>query len=181
MPHILLAYSTTDGHTRKICQRLQQLIEGRDQRVTLFAINDATAGELSALDPGQFDKIVIGASIHYGKHHKKVNEFISLHQPVLERKANAFFTVNVVARKPEKNTPDSNPYLKKFLRKITWKPAHLAVFAGRIEYRRYGPLDRFMIRLIMRLTGGPTAPDTDVEYTDWARVDDFAQLVCKMQ
>lgn len=181
MSHLLLAYSTTDGQTRKICLRLQQVVEGCGQRVTLFDINEATPDELAALDAGTFDGIVIGASIHYGKHHRKVYEFIARHQPVLERKPNAFFTVNVVARKPEKSTPQTNPYLKKFLRGITWQPAILAVFAGHIEYRKYRPLDRFMIRLIMRLTGGPTAPDTDVEYTNWASVDEFARRLCEMR
>ena len=33
----------------------------------------------------------------------------------LEKKQTAFFTVNVVARKKEKNKPDTNPYMKKFL------------------------------------------------------------------
>jgi len=35
-------------------------------------------------------------------------------------------------------------------------------------------LDRHMIRLIMWLTDGPTDLRTQVEFTDWQRVDEFS-------
>ena len=73
------------------------------------------------------DKVVIGASIRYGKHQPEVYDFISEHQSLLEDRPNAFFTVNVVARKPEKNTPDTNPYLIKFLKQISWTHRNLGV------------------------------------------------------
>lgn len=176
MSNILVAYSTTDGHTRKICQRLQQLIESCGHQVTLHSINDA-----DPIKPGEFDTIIIGASIHYGKHSKAAYAFIDEHLQTLDSKPNAFFTVNVVARKPEKNTPETNPYLRKFLSQIRWKPKNLAVFAGKINYQSCTPLDRFMIRLIMWMTKGPTAPDTNIEFTDWSKVDDFARVICEIQ
>ena len=60
-------------------------------------------------------------------------------------KSNAFFSVNVVARKPEKSDPETNPYLQKFLRQIAWRPGRPAVFAGKLDYPRYRAFDRFMI------------------------------------
>jgi len=134
----------------------------------------------SDLDLEAFDKIIIGASIRYGKHDKKVYEFIEKNLSLLESKPNAFFSVNVVARKPEKNQPDTNPYLIKFLKQIPWKPKHLAVFAGRLEYSKYGYFDRQMIRFIMWMTKGPTAPDTNIEFTNWEDVDRFALSIKEM-
>ena len=133
-----------------------------------------------SLDFDSFDKIVIGSSIRYGKHHKNIYDFIEKHREMLDSKPNAFFSVNVVARKPEKNQPDTNPYLIKFLRQISWKPKHLAVFAGMLDYQKYGLFDRQMIRFIMWMTKGPTDPDTVVEYTDWEAVDRFADLLMEI-
>jgi len=175
MAKIIIIYSTTDGHTRHICQHLQQVIEKRSNQVVLNSINDDTE-----IDLNSFDKIVIGASIRYGKHRPKVYEFINKNLPVLESKPNAFFTVNVVARKPEKNHPDTNPYLLKFLRQIPWKPKNLAVFAGKINYQKYKFLDRMMIRFIMWITKGPTHPNTNVDFTDWSQVEDFGQVISDM-
>ncbi|MGV6816415.1 MAG: menaquinone-dependent protoporphyrinogen IX dehydrogenase [Thiotrichales bacterium] len=177
MSGILILYSTVDGHTKKICEFIRDKIQPDSDasEVTLAALDDAHA---LALD--SFDKIVIGASIRYGKHRPAVFEFVEKNLALLEQKPNAFFTVNVVARKPEKNRPDTNPYMKKFLTLTPWKPKKLAVFAGKIDYQKYGFMDRNMIRFIMWLTKGPTAADTNVEFTLWDEVEAFAGEIQEM-
>ncbi|MBT0664050.1 menaquinone-dependent protoporphyrinogen IX dehydrogenase [Geobacter pelophilus] len=175
MANILIIYSTTDGQTGKICERLRQVIEQQGHQVTVVAIADQAGIDLAA-----FDKIVIGASIRYGKHSPQISAFIEGNRQILESKPNAFFSVNVVARKPEKSRPEQNPYLQKFLRKISWQPQQLAVFAGKIDYPSYRPIDRFMIRLIMWMTKGPTDPTAVVEFTDWQQVEEFGRVICAM-
>ena len=175
MAKVAIIYASTDGHSRKICERLRELIETPDNQVTLVSIEDARAADLSA-----FDKIVVGASIRYGKHSPLVLEFVNANVRVLDAKPNAFFSVNIVARKPQKNRPETNPYLQKFLRRSRWRPKELDVFAGKLDYPRYGFLDRLMIRFIMLITKGPTDPRTVVEFTDWQRVEAFAQRVARM-
>jgi len=174
MANILIIYSTTDGHTRSICERLQNHVAAQ-HTVELVAM-----AEQPGIDLEPFDKIVIGASIRYGKHQPEVFDFIRRNQATLESKPSAFFSVNVVARKPEKNTPETNPYLQKFLRKIDWAPQNLAVFAGKIDYPRYDFMDRTMIRFIMWMTKGPTDPTLTIEFTDWNKVDEFARTVTEM-
>ncbi len=175
MANILIVYSSTDGHTLKICRRLKEVIERQAHRVTLVSVQDG-----QGLDLEPFDKIVIGASIRYGKHHPRVTDFIKRNQPILEAKPNAFFSVNLVARKAEKSLPQANPYMRKFLRRIAWKPKELAVFAGKLDYPRYGFFDRWVIRLIMWMTKGPTRSDAVIEYTDWRQVEAFGRRVASM-
>jgi menaquinone-dependent protoporphyrinogen oxidase len=174
MAKILIIYSSTDGHTREICIRLKQIVESKNNQVTLVSINQGHT------DLNSFDKIVIGASIRYGKHSKQIYEFIKENKIILDSKPNAFFSVNVVARKPEKNQPETNPYLQRFLKQITWKPKKLSVFAGKLDYQKYKFWDRFMIRLIMWITKGPTDPKTNVEFTNWSQVATFAQVIHEM-
>lgn len=175
MSKILIIYSTTDGQTRKICHRLQQVIEQQGHKVTVVSIQ-----EEPLIDVASFDKVVIGASIRYGKHSPLIINFIEKNRLLLESKPNAFFSVNVVARKAEKSKPEQNPYLQKFLKRISWKPGELAVFAGKIDYPSYRFIDRFMIRFIMLMTKGPTDPKAIVEFTDWEQVDSFGQTVSAM-
>ncbi|MCQ8119534.1 menaquinone-dependent protoporphyrinogen IX dehydrogenase [Methylomonas rosea] len=175
MSNILIIYSSRDGQTLKICQRLQSVIERHTQPVTLVSIEEADRVNLQTSA-----KIVIGASIHYGRHNPQVLAFIERNQSVLESKPNAFFSVNVVARKPGKQTPDSNPYLRKFLKRIHWKPKQLAVFAGKIDYPSYNMFDRSLIRLIMWMSKGPTDPSAVLEFTDWEQVEAFGQIISSM-
>ena len=171
-PSVLFLYSTIDGHTIKICERLQAQLEAAGWATAVQEISACDAAALAAAE-----LVVIGASIRYGKHRQNVHEFIARHRKLLEARACAFFSVNIVARKAQKNRPETNPYVQNFLRQTAWRPRLVEVFAGKLDYPKYGWLDRQMIRLIMRITGGPTDPSTVIDYTDWAAVDDLAQRV----
>jgi menaquinone-dependent protoporphyrinogen oxidase len=151
------------------------VIEQSAHQVTVLAVTECRQVDLQG-----FDKIVVGASIRYGHHSKHVFDFIKENQQVLDSKANAFFSVNIVARKPEKNRPETNPYLRKFLKQISWRPKQLEVFAGKLDYPKYTFFDRIMIRFIMLITKGPTDPSTVVEFTDWRQVEAFGKVVSTM-
>lgn len=174
MAQILIVYSTTDGHTQKVCARIQDALQRQAHAVCLLPVAEAPA-DLSA-----FDKVVIGAAIRYGKHKPEVFDFVRRHRATLDARPSAFFTVNIVARKPEKNTPATNPYMKKFLLRTGWQPKVLGVFAGKLDYPRYRFIDRLMIRFIMLITDGPTDPATVAEFTDWQTVASFAGQVDAM-
>ena len=175
MKNILIVYSTTDGHTIKICQELQSVLEKSSHEVTLLSITDDSISDLT-----EFDKIVVGASIRYGKHNKTVSHFVQKNKAILNTKATAFFSVNVVARKPNRDHPDTNPYLRKFLEKEQWEPSEVAVFAGKIDYQKYRFVDRQMIRLIMYITKGPTDLKSVNDFTNWDKVRAFATVISEM-
>ena len=176
MKPTLIAYSTTDGQTLRICQRLQEILLYQQLPVHVVPIEVAHEADLSA-----YGVLVVGASIRYGRHQKEVYRFIARHEAALQRHPNLFFSVNVVARKREKATAQTNPYVRRFLREIAWKPQQVTVLAGRIDYPRYGWLDRQAIRLIMSLTGGPTDVRSCTEFTDWNRVDALGREIAALQ
>jgi menaquinone-dependent protoporphyrinogen oxidase len=131
--------------------------------------------EAAKLDLSKFNKIIIGASIRYGRHSSELYNFIKLNKNILDQKESTFFSVNVVARKPEKNSPDTNPYIKKFLKISKWRPKKIGVFAGKVDYPKYGIFDKYIIKFIMFITKGPTDTSRSYEFTDWSKVDDFSK------
>ena len=171
MAHTLLLYSTNYGLSKKICERIQEGLRDKGQQADVLPLVG------SGVDPARFDAIVIGASIKHGKHHPSVLEFIRRHKALLDAKPAALFSVNLVARKPAKNTPQTNPYLRRLLAKSPWKPKLLGVFAGELDYSRYGPVDKHMMRFVMWINKGPTDFATKVQFTNWAEVDRFAGQV----
>ena len=165
----LIIYSSTDGHTKIICDRIISFLNHKNSsKIT-------SLGEVSKFDLSKFNRIIIGASIRYGRHSKDLYKFIKLNKEILDQKESVFFSVNVVARKPEKNTPDTNPYIKKFLRISKWKPNKIKVFAGKVDYPNYNLIDKYVIKLIMFITKGPTDTSQSYEFTDWSKVDDFSE------
>ena len=168
---LLILYASVDGQTLKIANFLVDEFENKGLDVSIFEV-DAFKDDLQ-----KYGKIVIGCSIRYGVHHKSVIDFINHNKEALEKQKSTFFSVNLVARKPEKNQADTNPYVIKFFKTITWKPAHVEVFAGKLDYKKYPYFDRIMIQFIMWMTKGPTDSNAKIEYTDWKRVKAFSQKV----
>ena len=166
---LLVVYCGVYGHTRKICEAMRPVLAAQGAEVTLAALPD------QAPEPDDFDAVLIGASIRNGKHNPAVLEFIEKHRAQLEDRMSGFFSVNLVARKPHKNTAETNPYVQAFLKSSPWQPDQVGVFGGRLNYRRYRRFDRWAIRFIMWMNKGPTELDTDVEFTDWAAVERFAE------
>ena len=167
----LIIYSSTDGHTKIISEKIRNNLKNSNN-AELISLDQAIN-----LDLSKFNKIIIGASIRYGKHSSDLYKFIKFNKNILERKKTAFFSVNVVARKIEKSNPETNPYIKKFLKISNWKPGKVAVFAGKVDYPNYRFFDKYIIKLIMFITKGPTDTTQSYEFTNWSKVDDFAKEI----
>ena len=166
MKKSLITYSTVDGQTKEICKKISNL--SNNTFVEVLPIS-----EVKNID--QYEAIVIGASIRYGKYRKEVFEFIDNNIKQIENKDNAFFSVNVVARKLEKSSPETNPYIQKFLKKTNWVPKKIGVFAGKVDYPNYNLINKLVIRFIMYITNGPTDISRSHEFTNWDNIKKFAQ------
>jgi menaquinone-dependent protoporphyrinogen oxidase len=171
---ILLLYNGVYGQSLKISEFVKREVEAQGHAAVVRPLTDG------APDAPAFDGIVIGASIRHGKHNPAVAEFIQTNLALVESKPSAFFSVSLVARKPNKNTPETNPYVKAFLAKSPWKPQLVGVFGGVLDYQRYGLFDRYVIRLIMKINGGPTDLHEAVEFTNWDEVKQFARRLAAM-
>lgn len=169
MANILLLYSSVYGHTLKIAEFIRDEAALHGHRVDVRPLAQG------ATDATSYDAIVVGSSIRHGKHHAEVVDFVRTNRDLLERVPSAFFSVSLVARKPQKNTPQTNQYVRDFLAKSPWQPRLVGVFGGVLDYQRYGLFDRYAIRFIMMLTKGPTDLHTNVEFTDWEKVRAFAR------
>ena len=174
MSESLIIYSSTDGHTKTICLEILNSLKSTDL-VEIISLE-----KVETFDLNKYEKIIIGASIRYGRHNKKVIDFIIKNKNILDLKKTAFFSVNVVARKEEKSTPETNPYVLNFLKKTNWKPNKISVFAGKVDYPNYNFINKIVIRFIMMITKGPTDINNSYEFTDWENVRKFAKELEKM-
>jgi len=166
-----IIYATVDGQTLKISKVLQEELFKKGNQVEIYSIKNFNKKITN------FDKLIIGSSIRYGVHHKKIIDFINTNKNKLDTIKTAFFSVNLVARKPEKQTPTTNPYVVKFFKTITWKPTIVEVFAGKLDYKKYPFFDRIMIQFIMWMTKGPTNKNVEIEYTNWNKVTKFGKIL----
>ncbi len=171
---VRIGYASHDGHTRTIATRIAERLEAAGLATeTLDLAANRPAAEILA----GTSLMVVTAAVRYGKHLKPAEYFLEAYKTHPAPPPLALASVNLTARKPEKRTAETNPYLKKLIAKHDLHPTTATTFAGKLDYPEYRWLDRQMIRLVMWITGGPTDGTSTIDYTDWPSVDTFADTL----
>lgn len=171
MSSILILYDTTEGQTRRIARYVADAVAGDGRLVDVHEIRKLPRG--FAVD--RFDAVIVGASIHMGRHSKRLSKFLAMYRPGLERIPSAFFSVSLSAAGTEEETRRAEGYVTELLEQTGWRPPVTATFAGGLRYREYGFLKRWIMKKIARDAGKDTDTSKNHEYTDWDAVDRFVR------
>jgi menaquinone-dependent protoporphyrinogen oxidase len=174
---MLLFYATRDGQSRRIAAHIAARLAERGI--------DAPPQDLAGAFPRAADLaaaplVVVVAAVRYGRHLPEAERLLATHRELLARTRFVFVSVNLTARKAGKDAAAGHRYLRKLLARHRLAPALAAAVAGRLDYPHYRWLDRQIIRLIMKMTGGPTDPRSCIEFTSWQSVDEIAARIAEV-
>jgi menaquinone-dependent protoporphyrinogen oxidase len=170
MSRILIAYGTSEGQTAKIADHLAEVI--RQQGHDVFPMNI----ERGAPAPAGYAAVIVGASVHKGKHQRWVVDYVRRNRPALEHLPSAFFSVSLAIQDgTEKGRLEAEGYVETFVKETGWYPEQVGLFAGALVYTKYNFLLRWVMRRIARSRGNRDL-DTgrDYVYTDFDAVQRFA-------
>ncbi len=110
----LILFSTRDGQTREIASYLASELKELGIQADVANVHRIEEPQWE-----NYDRVVIGASIRYGHYHSAFQEFVKKHATRLNSMPSAFYSVNLVARKPEKRTPGVYPFPSTTRRTVT--------------------------------------------------------------
>ena len=169
MKKILLTYGTTEGQTAKIADFISDVLRSHGHDVTMLDVTD-TADTI----PAGYDAVIVGASIHMGKHDKHVVDFVQKNLDTLARIPAAFFSVSLAAHG---DSAEAEGYVEQFEQETGWQPDKVALFGGALLYTQYGFIKRHMMKKIAGDKPGQLGTDTsrDYVYTEWDGVKRFAE------
>ena len=168
MAHILILYGTTEGQTRKIAAVMGDAMLDRGHSVELVA-STAFNGPLPA---AAFDGVIVGASVHTGRHQDEVVRFVKDNRTALMTLPTAFFSVSLAVL-DDAHPEEAAEYITRFLDDTGWVPDLVETIAGALRYTKYGFIKRFIMKQISKRHGRPTDTSRDFEFTDWQQVDQF--------
>lgn len=174
---IFLLYASHDGHTLKIIKRMVSVLTQLEQEVSVY--NVAERAPPAFMLEGAAMAMVI-SPVRFGHHLPAIDLFIKKHKHLFDMNKLGLVSINLTARKPEKNDPDTNPYFRKWLKRHKIEPMLQAVFGGMLDYPSYRWWEKQVIRFIMKITGGPTDPSTVIDYTNWPQVEALAYRIAEM-
>jgi menaquinone-dependent protoporphyrinogen oxidase len=87
--------------------------------------------------------VIVGASIHMGKHDKHVVKFVQKNHDALDQLPSAFFSVSLAAHG---DTGQADTYVDQFEDETGWRPDQAALFGGALLYIDYGFIKRHMMK-----------------------------------
>lgn len=165
---ILLTYHTAEGQTEKIALRIAEALRAHGAVVDMaHAEHDPT--------PARHDGVVVGDSIHAGRHSRELRKWLSRHAEQLDGMPVALFQVSLTsANDDEAHVHQAHGMVAELLDDTGLDPDLVGLFAGALAYTRYGWFKRHLMRRVAASEGGDTDTTRDYEYTDWDAVDHFA-------
>ena len=168
---LLVAYATTDGMTARIAARIAEAARAAGSAADVV---DAAALPRD-FDPGRYDGILVGASMHAQGYQRAATRFVRRYKEALRSRPSGFFSVclSTVSKNPEERA-ESRRIAEQFPAKLGWKPDVVELVAGALMFSRYGFLRRTAMKIIAKKEMGSVDATRDTVFTDWASVDRFA-------
>jgi menaquinone-dependent protoporphyrinogen oxidase len=167
IPRALVVYASTHGHTAKIAARIAEAMVAEHVAVDLRDVADA-----AALDPGDYDVVVVGASLHKEHHQPAIAEWVTARSAGLEQRPSVFLSVSLSAADDSATSRAATQHcIDEFCAQTGWTPGRTEAIGGCLQYREYDVFTRQLMRLLMRRMGHPTNASQDYDYTDWDAVD----------
>lgn len=162
--HLLIAYATTDGQTRKIARFAADRLAGQGHAVELLNVEDA-----EGLDLSRFDGAILAGSLHAGGYQKTLARFARDAAVELALMPTIFLAVSLSAAG---NDPEDWAGLRRCLAEFEadtgWTPGRVEHVAGAFRFSEYDFFRAWAMRRIADQKGEAVEPGKDREYTDWA-------------
>jgi menaquinone-dependent protoporphyrinogen oxidase len=174
MANILAVYGTSYGQTERIVLEIARVLVDMGHTVTTIK------GDRPAKWFDGVDGVVVASSVLYGRHQACVRDFVRRHARELNLRPGALVSVSGSAAGGPEGRAEAQQYVDRLLQESGWSPQIVELVAGAMAYTRYGPVTRWIIKLISKRKGGPTDTSRDHELTDWEAVDRFARRFAEL-
>ncbi|MFC1504068.1 flavodoxin domain-containing protein [Spirochaetota bacterium] len=167
MKKILILYSTKEGHTKSIAEKIASELKQETELIRVTRKNQ----KINFLE---YSFVILGASIHIGSYQKRFLKFVKKNIQELNYLQTAFFTVCLTVKEEgEQGKAEVKKYIDTFIDYTKLSTVHKSVFAGALLYKEYSFLKRLLMSSIAKKSGGDHDTAKNFIYTDWNDVKKF--------
>ena len=173
---VAIVYASTHGHTGKIAARIADIMRAEGLDVEVAEIGDTADHIIRACDA-----VLVAGSVHRGSHQPQLVEFAKRHRHLLQERPSAFVSVSLTAADEQdaEMRAETRRMVDEFVEDTGWTPNRTATVAGALQFSKYSPFERLVMRLIARRHGTEIDPWEDLELTDWKAVDQYTQQLVR--
>ena len=169
MAEVLIVYGTSEGHTAVVVDHLRKPLEASGHLVRACPVDEAPTCPIG------YDLVLVGSSIHVGKHHRGLTRWVKGNVEHLNRMPSAFFQVCLSSAGDDAGAEQADAYVDAFVTSTGWHPDAVGLFGGALLYTHYGLVKRKVMKSIADSSGLDTDVHRDFDYTDYRAVAQFAK------
>jgi menaquinone-dependent protoporphyrinogen oxidase len=166
---ILVLFSTTEGHTRKLAQFAVARLRGCGHEARLHDVADPDRP-----DPAGFEAAFLLASVHIGHYQHSFVEFVGKSHNALNVIPTAFVSVSLSAAG---DNPSDLAGIRACVDRLEhdtlWHPGAVYHAAGAMRFSAYGFFTKLAIKYIARRRGKSVKTSKDYDLTDYAGFEAF--------
>lgn len=172
MERITIIYGTTEGQTAKVSEHLRALFTALGFVATTHCAADLDEG----VDLDRVAAVVVGASVHEGRHQRYLRKWVKRHAERLNTLPTAFFSLSLAAASHDPaERAEAEATIDHFQEETGLQPTARLSVAGALRYTQYSWLKRVVMKRIATKEQGETDTSKDHEYTDWLALDAWAE------
>jgi len=171
MTKILIVYGTREGQTKKIAERIAEILRTRNYEAE---VKDSKT-LASDFTVEEYGGILVGSSVQMARWASAVTRFIQRYRNDLKKVPSGFFSCSLSdANGTIEQRKHFDAHLTRYLKENGWSPDMIGRFGGALAWTRYGFCKRMIMLMAAKVGGQPHDTSQDFEYTDWKVVEQFA-------
>ena len=171
MAEVLIVYGSSEGHTAVVVEHLRRPLEASGHLVRACPVDEAPTCPIG------YDLVLVGSSVHVGKHHRGLTRWVKGNVEHLNRMPSAFFQVCLASAEGSAGARQADAYVDELVTSTGWHPDAVGLFGGALLYSHYGLVKRKVMESIADSSGLDTDVHHDFDYTDYRAVAQFARDV----
>jgi menaquinone-dependent protoporphyrinogen oxidase len=178
MKPALILYATREGHAAHIADHIAGLLRAAGEPTEVFDV-----AKFTTFDLANHSKVILIASVHSGKHEPEMVKLATRYRQELDQLPSAFLSVSMTEATAENaSAPPGqraeatrlvNAMMEDFFQETGWHPGHVKAVAGGLPYSKLNFVVRFVVKQIVKHSGGDTDTSRDYDYTNWPELDRF--------
>jgi menaquinone-dependent protoporphyrinogen oxidase len=168
MSRILIAYGTTDGHTRKVISH----IAGRLREQGHEALAFDTAAVPRRFDASKIGVFILAGSVRWNRLQRSLVEFVLENASVLRHAPSVLIPVCFAAHSDSEAAQRAlGAVIDAFAKKTGWTPDRVIPVSGALPYSQFGFFTRVLMKRLSGKYGYPSDTSVDHEFEEWDRLD----------
>jgi len=159
---VLIAYATTEGHTRKIAETVTDQVSSLGHSAKL---HDAMR-KRETVHAGDHDAFIVAGSVHQERHQREIEAFVASCLKELSEKPSMFISVSLAAAFPEK-AADAAKYISRFQSETGWKPDVSLTVAGAVKSEEYDYFQQQILEHVVLKDDLTHRAGQNQDFTNW--------------